>query len=57
MTLNLCTAIAAGALLVAISAGGSAFAQKQGGVLRMYSPDSPASMSILEDATVFAQGR
>jgi peptide/nickel transport system substrate-binding protein len=47
---------AASALLVAISASGSAFAQKQGGILRMYIPDSPASMSILEEVTVFAIG-
>jgi peptide/nickel transport system substrate-binding protein len=44
----------ASALLIAFS--GTAFAQKQGGILRMYSPDSPASMSILEEATVFAEG-
>ena len=44
------------ALLIAISGGGTAFAQKRGGILRMYSPDSPASMSILEEATVFAEG-
>jgi peptide/nickel transport system substrate-binding protein len=56
MTRNLCTARAAGALLVAISAASSASAQKQGGILKMYTPDSPASMSILEEATVFAQG-
>src|SRR5467141_2345080 len=56
MTHNLCAAIGAGALLVAISAAGPASAQKQGGVLKMYTPDSPASMSILEEATVFAQG-
>jgi len=47
---------AAVALLIAISGGGTAFAQKQGGILRMYTPDSPASMSIHEEATVFAQG-
>src|SRR5712671_5954291 len=29
---------------------------KQGGILRMYSPDSPASMSIHEEATIFAEG-
>jgi peptide/nickel transport system substrate-binding protein len=46
----------AGALLSAVSAGGTAFAQKQGGILKMYSPDSPASMSILEETTMFAQG-
>jgi peptide/nickel transport system substrate-binding protein len=44
----------ASALLIALS--GTALAQKQGGILRMYSPDSPASMSILEEATVFAEG-
>src|SRR2546427_141168 len=51
MTRNLCAAIGTGALLVAISAAGPVSAQKQGGVLRMYSPDSPASMSILEQVT------
>ena len=30
--------------------------QKSGGILRMYSPDSPGSMSIHEEATVFAEG-
>ena len=29
-----------------------AFAQKQGGVLRIYHRDSPASMSIHEEATI-----
>ena len=33
-----------------------ASAQKPGGILRTYSPDSPASMSIHEEATVFAEG-
>src|SRR5467141_3855174 len=55
MTPNLFTAIGAGALLVAISAVGPALAQKQGGILKMYTVDSPASMSILEEATVFAE--
>jgi hypothetical protein len=41
----------------ASAAAGPAFAQKQGGILRMYSPDSPASMSIREESTVFAEGR
>lgn len=31
-------------------------AQKPGGVLRMYVPDSPASMSIHEESTGYAQG-
>src|SRR5208282_4556840 len=33
-----------------------ALAEKTGGILKMFSPDSPASMSILEEATVFAEG-
>jgi len=53
MTPKLCAAAAASALLIA---SGTALAQKQGGILKMYSPDSPASMSILEEGTVFAQG-
>jgi peptide/nickel transport system substrate-binding protein len=32
-----------------------AWAQKHGGSLRLYTLDSPASMSILEETTVFAQ--
>jgi len=32
-----------------------ALAQKTGGILRFYSPDSPASMSIHEEATVYAE--
>src|SRR5208282_1329863 len=55
MRLNLRAATAI-ALLIAISGSGTAFAQKRGGILRMYSPDSPASMSILEEAAVFAEG-
>src|SRR5258708_4183205 len=43
-------------LLVALLAAGPAVAQKQGGILKMYSPDSPASMSIHEESTVFAEG-
>jgi peptide/nickel transport system substrate-binding protein len=43
-------------LLIVLFAMSTALAQKPGGVLRMYSPDSPASMSILEEATVFAEG-
>src|SRR6266536_4749134 len=46
----------AGALLVALFGGEAAWAQKTGGVLKMYSADSPASMSILEESTVFAEG-
>jgi peptide/nickel transport system substrate-binding protein len=42
---------AAGGLLLALAADGAAYAQKQGGVLKIYHRDSPASMSILEEAT------
>ena len=38
-----------------ILAANGALAQKTGGILRLYSPDSPASMSIHEEATVYAQ--
>jgi peptide/nickel transport system substrate-binding protein len=43
-------------LLLAFCAGNGTLAQKPGGILKMYSPDSPASMSIHEEATVFAEG-
>src|SRR5215510_11390757 len=56
MTLNLRLAAAGGALVVAMSVGGMALAQKPGGILKMYSIDSPASMSILEESTIFAEG-
>src|ERR1700680_2626787 len=42
-------------LLVAVAAQ-PASAQKTGGILKMYSPDSPASMSIHEEATFVAEG-
>jgi hypothetical protein len=48
--------LAAGASLTAMIVAGAALTQKQGGILQMYSPDSPASMSIHEEATVFAEG-
>ena len=42
-------------LFVAMPAG-PALAQKPGGILKMYSPDSPASMSVHEEATFVAEG-
>src|SRR5229473_2355725 len=45
----------AAALLGAIVVAEPVLAQKSGGILKMYSVDSPASMSIHEEATVFAQ--
>jgi peptide/nickel transport system substrate-binding protein len=41
----------AAALVLVVTAGGSAQAQKPGGVLRIYHRDSPASMSIHEEGT------
>src|SRR5215471_5564750 len=52
--LRACVAMAG--LLTALLAADPAVAQKSGGVLKLYSPDSPASMSIHEEATVFAEG-
>jgi peptide/nickel transport system substrate-binding protein len=45
----------AGGLLAAILAAAPASAQKQGGILREYMIDSPASMSIHEESTVVAE--
>src|ERR1700730_2242031 len=56
MKLNLRAAAAGSALVIAISIGGAALAQKQGGVLKTYDPDSPGGLSIQEEATVFARG-
>src|SRR6266487_1637475 len=44
----------AGALLLASSTGQAAFAQKQGGILRMPFFDSPASVSLHEESTFAA---
>src|SRR6516162_4226725 len=56
MKQNLRAAVAARVLLAAIPVGGMAFAQKQGGILKTYDPDSPGGLSIQEEATVFARG-
>jgi peptide/nickel transport system substrate-binding protein len=42
-------------LLIAISSGGISYAQKQGGILRIYSNDSPANMSMLESPAPSSQ--
>src|SRR6267378_6763282 len=47
---------AAGSLVLAFSIGEAAFAQKQGGVLKIYFFDSPASVSIHEETTAAGQG-
>ena len=48
---------AAAGLLLGAALGNPASAQKRGGVLKVYFFDSPASMSIHEEATFAAQGR
>src|SRR6266481_951150 len=51
----LAAAGAAGGLLVALLAAAAAFAQRQGGVLRIPVFDSPASMSIHEESAIIAE--
>ena len=48
-------AVAASALLVAITAGGSALAQRPGGILKMYVWDNPPSMSMLDGPNPIGQ--
>ena len=48
---NLRALVVVGAVLIAMSIATPALAQKQGGILRQYMIDSPASMSIHEEAT------
>src|SRR6267378_6572373 len=48
--------VALGAALALILMSGAAEAQKSGGILRIPNLDSPASMSILEEATVVSEG-
>ncbi len=47
-------AIAVG-IMAAIGAGHAALAQKKGGILTLYSPASPANMSMLEAPTIVAE--
>jgi peptide/nickel transport system substrate-binding protein len=54
MKRDLLVLTAALSLLIAMSAGEPALAQKQGGILRMSHFDSPASMSMHEEATAAA---
>ena len=54
MTTKLWTLVAAGGLLFTMLAPDMAFAQKQGGVLKVHHQDSPASMSIIEESTYSA---
>ena len=49
-----CVLVVGGALLLALSIGNAALAQKQGGTLKVAHFDSPPSMSMLEESTVAA---
>jgi peptide/nickel transport system substrate-binding protein len=55
MITTLRAAAAATAFLIGVSNSGTASAQKQGGILTMFSLDSPPSMSIHEEATPSSQ--
>ena len=55
MTRKLRAAAAPIVLLITISFGSTAFAQKPGGVLRTPVFDNPASMSIHEESAVLAE--
>src|SRR5882724_6438641 len=55
MTVRLGILAATVGVLVGIVAAGPALAQKRGGILKVYTLDSPASMSIHEEVTVFSQ--
>ncbi len=54
MTRKLWVFAAAAIGLVAVATANRATAQKQGGILKSYSIDSPASMSIHEEVTIYA---
>src|SRR5215831_12003966 len=56
MICNLCVLAVAALLLVTMFTGEVAFAQKQGGVLKIGQFDSPASMSIHEESSNTAEG-
>jgi peptide/nickel transport system substrate-binding protein len=55
MTRHFRSLAAAAGMLTALAAAPAAVAQKQGGILRIYMIDSPASMSIHEESTVVAE--
>ena len=48
--------IAAAAVLALVLTGGTAAAQKAGGILRVYSAESPPGLNIYEQATPWGQG-
>jgi len=56
MAVKLAIVAAAAGVLLGTTLGNPASAQKPGGILKMYFFDSPASMSIHEEATIASQG-
>src|SRR5947199_5556437 len=50
------TVLAAAGCLAVLAMAGAAYAQQSGGVLKVFHRDSPASMSILEEATISTIG-
>src|SRR5712671_89827 len=54
MTRKLCVFAAVAVGLVTVATADRALAQKQGGILKSYSIDSPASLSIHEEVTIYA---
>jgi peptide/nickel transport system substrate-binding protein len=56
MVFSLRIAVATASLLTLISGGGETFAQKPGGVLKIYHFDSPTSLSLHEEVTYAALG-
>ena len=56
MVFSLRIAVMTAALLTLIAGGREAFAQKAGGILKMYHFDSPASLSLHEEVTYAALG-
>ena len=55
MTLGFRSVLAAGALVMTVTAAEPSLAQKRGGILKTWDFDSPASMSILEESTIAAE--
>src|SRR5712691_3530619 len=51
--LRLCAVVLG--LLATVGVADTALAQKRGGILKVYTLDSPASMSIHEEVTIFSQ--
>jgi peptide/nickel transport system substrate-binding protein len=43
-------------MLLPMTLADPALAQKQGGILRVFHRDSPASMSIIEEGSISAKG-